>query len=138
VDAVEVDTSDGRFSLNNQCVQRCRLSAWPSGLGRAPSCFIAHEFGGSRVQTPGADRVSQAVHPSGVGKLVATSKQWVTAVEDCEGKSVRLFDGWRTAYAAGWRKLPHIGFLQSARVCDTCLRVHTDCKLLTFTFTFDV
>jgi hypothetical protein len=27
--------------------------------------------------------------------------QWVTAVEDCEGKSVRLYDGWRTAYAAG-------------------------------------
>ena len=57
---------------------------WPSGLGRAPSCFIAHEFDGSRVQSPGADTVNQAVHPSGVGKLVATSIQWVTAVEDCE------------------------------------------------------
>ena len=61
-------------------------SAWPSGLGCAPSCFIAHEFDGCRVQTPGADTVNQAVHPSGVGKLVAISMQWVTAVEDCEGK----------------------------------------------------
>jgi hypothetical protein len=29
--------------------------------------------------------------------------------------SVRLYDGWRVDYAAGWRKLPHVGFLQSAR-----------------------
>ena len=65
-----------------------RLSAWPSGLGRAPSCFTAHEFDGSRVQSPGADTVNQAVHPSGVGKLVATSIQWVTAVEDCGCKCV--------------------------------------------------
>jgi hypothetical protein len=60
------------------------LSAWPSGLGRAPSCFTAHEFDGYRVQIPGADTVNQAVHPSGVGKLVALSMQWVTAAEDCE------------------------------------------------------
>jgi hypothetical protein len=60
------------------------LSAWPSGLGRAPSCFTAHEFDGSRVQIPGADTVNQAVHSSGVGKLVAISMQWVTAAEDCE------------------------------------------------------
>jgi hypothetical protein len=26
---------------------------------------------------------------------------WVTAVEDCEGKSVGLNDGWRVDYAAG-------------------------------------
>jgi hypothetical protein len=77
------------------------VSAWPRGLGRAPSCFTAHEFDGSRVQTPVADTVSQAVHPSGVGKLVAISMQMVTAVEDCEGKSVRLYDGWRVNYAAG-------------------------------------
>jgi hypothetical protein len=77
------------------------LSAWPSGRGRAPSCFTAHELDGSRVQFPGADTVNQAVHPSGVGKLVAVSVQWVTAVEGCEGKSVRRYDGWRTAYAAG-------------------------------------
>jgi hypothetical protein len=64
-----------------------RLSAWPSGLDRAPSCFIAHELGVSRVQTPGADTVNQAVDPSGVGELEATSMQWVTAVEDCEGKA---------------------------------------------------
>ena len=30
------------------------------------------------------DTVNQAVHPSGVGKLVATSIQWVPAVDDCE------------------------------------------------------
>jgi hypothetical protein len=41
--------------------------------------------------------------------------QWVTAVEDCESVSVRLYDGWRVDYAAGWRKLPHAGFLQLAR-----------------------
>jgi hypothetical protein len=41
--------------------------------------------------------------------------QWEIAVEDCEGKSVRLYDGWRVDYAAGWRKHPHVGFLQSAR-----------------------
>jgi hypothetical protein len=61
-----------------------RLSAWPSGLGRAPSCITAHDLDGSRVQIPGADTVNQAVHPSGVGKLVALSMQWVTAAEDCE------------------------------------------------------
>jgi hypothetical protein len=49
------------------------MSAWPSGLDRAPSCFTAHEFDGTRVQTPGADTVNQAVHPSEVGKLVAVS-----------------------------------------------------------------
>jgi hypothetical protein len=50
------------------------------------------EFDGSRVRIPGADTVNllgadtvnQAIHPSGVGKLVAISIQWVTAVEDCE------------------------------------------------------
>jgi hypothetical protein len=35
----------------------------------------------------GADTVNQAVHPSGVGKLVAINMQWVTAVEDYEGKA---------------------------------------------------
>jgi hypothetical protein len=59
-------------------------------LGHAPSCFTAHEFDGSRVQIPGADTFNQAVHPSGVGKLVANSMQWVTAVEDCEGKRAAL------------------------------------------------
>jgi hypothetical protein len=28
---------------------------------------------------------------------------------------VRLYGGWRVDYAAGWRKLPHAGFLQLAR-----------------------
>jgi hypothetical protein len=78
-----------------QCALVSCLSAWPSGLGCAPLCFIAHEFDGSQVQTPGADTVNQAVHPSGVGKLVAISMQWVTAVEDCEVKraAVRWPDG---------------------------------------------
>jgi hypothetical protein len=40
--------------------------------------------------------------------------QRVTAVGDCEGKNVRLYDGWRVDYAAGWCKLPHVGFLQFA------------------------
>jgi hypothetical protein len=80
-----------------------------------PSCFIAHEFDGSRVQTPGADTVNQAVHPSGVGKLVAISMQWVTALLKIAKVSVRLYDGWRVDYAAGWHKLPHAGFLQLAR-----------------------
>ena len=35
---------------------------------------------------PRAGAVDQAVHPSGVGKLVAISMQWVTAVQGCEGK----------------------------------------------------
>jgi CUB domain len=39
----------------------------------------------------------------------------VTAVEDCDGKSVRLYDGWRVDYATGWLKLPHVGFPQFAR-----------------------
>jgi hypothetical protein len=60
------------------------MSAWPSALGRGPSCFTAHEFDGSRVQIPGADTVNQAVHPSGFGKLAALSMQWMTAAEDCE------------------------------------------------------
>jgi hypothetical protein len=91
------------------------LSAWPSVQGRAPSSFTAHEFDGSRVQTPGVDTVNQAVHPSGVGKFVAINMQWVTAVEDGEGNCVGLYDGWRADYASGWRKLPHVGFLQFAR-----------------------
>jgi hypothetical protein len=73
-------------NMFNSLMCRAAPSAWPSGLGHAPSCFIAHEFDGSRVQTPGVDTVNQAVHPLGVSKLVAISMQWVTAVEDCEGK----------------------------------------------------
>ena len=79
---------------------------WPSGFGRAPSCFIAHAFDGSRVQSPGADTVNQAVHPSGVGKLVATSIQWVTAVEDCGCKCVLPYDGWHGLMLLTPRKLP--------------------------------
>jgi hypothetical protein len=65
----------------------CSLCAWRSALGRAPLYFTAHEFDGSRVQTPEADTVNQAVHRSGVGKFVAISKQWETAIGDCEDKA---------------------------------------------------
>jgi hypothetical protein len=50
-----------------------RVAEW--AIGCASSCFTAYEFDGSRVQTPGAGTVNQAVHPSGVGKLVAISMQ---------------------------------------------------------------
>jgi hypothetical protein len=90
---------------------------------------------GSRVQNPGADTFNQAVHLSGVGKLIAISMQWVISAEGCEGKSVRLYDGWRTAADADVANYQYVVFLQSARVCETCLPVYTDCKLLTFTFT---
>jgi hypothetical protein len=45
--------------------------------------FIHHESEGPG-SIPGAGTVNQAVHPSGVGKLVAVSKKWVTAAEDCD------------------------------------------------------
>jgi hypothetical protein len=85
------------------------ISAWPSGLARAPSCFTAHELDGSRVQT---FKLLPIYHPSWVSKLVAISMQWVTAVEDKVKR--RLYDGWRVDYEAGWRKLPYVGFLQFA------------------------
>jgi hypothetical protein len=50
---------------------------------------------------------------------------------------MRLYVGWRAAVdAADGANYRALIFLQSARVCKTCLRVHTDCKLHTFTFTF--
>jgi hypothetical protein len=53
--------------------------------------------------------VNQTVHPSGVGKLVAVSVQWVTVVGRWRSISVRLYDCWRVDYAAGWHKLPPVG-----------------------------
>jgi hypothetical protein len=38
--------------------------------------------------------------------------QLVTTVEECEGKCLQLYNGWREDYAAGWHKLPNVGFLQ--------------------------
>ena len=38
----------------------------------------------ARGSNPEAGMANQAVHPSGLGKLVAISIHWVTAVEDCE------------------------------------------------------
>ena len=35
---------------------------------------------------PGAGTANQAIHPSGVGKSVAVSIQWMTTVEGCDGK----------------------------------------------------
>jgi hypothetical protein len=81
----------GSFVFQGTKSEVCRL---PVGL--APSCFTAHKFDGFRVLTPGADTVNQAVHPSGVGKLVAVSIQWVTAVEDCEGEA------WSCTMAGVW------------------------------------
>ena len=49
---------------------------------------------------PGAGTANQAIHPSGVGKLVAVSIQWMTTVEGCDGKSMQLYDGWHATYAA--------------------------------------
>jgi hypothetical protein len=62
--------------------------------------------------------VNQAVHPSGVGKLVAISMQWVVAVEDCE--VTRAAVRWLVCGLCGRmaqipHKLPHVGFLQLAR-----------------------
>jgi hypothetical protein len=60
-------------------------SAWGSGLGCAPSCFIAHEFDGPGVRTRGGHGQPNRP-PSMVGKLVAISMQWDSPAEDCEVK----------------------------------------------------
>jgi hypothetical protein len=80
---------------------------------------------------PTAGTFNQTVHPSGVVELVAISVQWVTTVEGREGKGAAA--RW-LAYGlcSLWCKLPYVGFLQSA-VNEACLRVHMECKLLTFT-----
>ena len=36
-----------------------------------------------------------------VGELLATSRQWVNADEDCEGEACGPYGGWRVDYAAG-------------------------------------
>jgi hypothetical protein len=45
-----------------------------------PLAFIHRESDGPD-SIPGAGTVDQAVHPSGVSKLVAVNKKWVTAAE---------------------------------------------------------
>jgi hypothetical protein len=43
------------------------LSAWPSGLGRAPlASFMMSQR--ARIQLPGAGAAHQTVHPSGRGR----------------------------------------------------------------------
>jgi hypothetical protein len=116
-----------------------KQSAWPSGLGRAPYVMLrcTRVWRISRVQTPGADTVNQAVHPSAVCKLVAISMQWVTSVEDCEGKAcMGLYVWWLACgLCSRRRKLPHVGFMQFARapwkLCKL-LKVPNKCMTLTF------
>jgi hypothetical protein len=48
----------------------------------APMASIHHDSQGPG-SIPGAGTVNQVVHPSGVGKLVAVGKKWVTTTEDC-------------------------------------------------------
>lgn len=50
---------------------------------RATSSFITTHDSAGLGSNLGADTVNQAVHPYGVGKLVAVSRQYVTAVEYC-------------------------------------------------------
>jgi hypothetical protein len=73
---------------------------WVTPIGpRAVSLHCTTSWTGPG-SNPGARTVNQTVHPSGVGKLVAISIQWVTAVEYCEGNSATVYDGWRADYAA--------------------------------------
>jgi hypothetical protein len=89
--------------------QSVRVAEWVRSPTIWLHCTTSQTDPGSN---PGAGTANQAIYPSGVGKLVAVSKQWVTAVEGCGDKSVRLYDGWRAAYVAcAWCKLPHVGFL---------------------------
>jgi hypothetical protein len=52
------------------------------------SGFMHHESERGSGSIPAAGTANQAVHPSGVGKLVAASKQRVTTAADC-GKVMR-------------------------------------------------
>jgi hypothetical protein len=74
----------------------CLRAAWIRSRAVMLHCKTSLTDPGSN---PGAGTVNQTVHPTGVGKLVAISIQLVTAVEGCEGKGVRLYDGRRAAYA---------------------------------------
>jgi hypothetical protein len=47
-----------------------RLSAWPNGLNRAPFGFTVSMSRIGPGSNPRAGTAKQAVHPSGVGKLV--------------------------------------------------------------------
>jgi hypothetical protein len=76
--------------------------------------------------------VNQAVHLSGVGKLVATSIQWMTAVEGCEGKSV-LYDGCGANYRTLVSCSPH------GSVWHACMYIGTvNCYTFTFTITLSI
>jgi hypothetical protein len=75
---------------------------WPSGYGHR----LSHER--ARVRSPGQASLTQASILSGSVKCIETSKQWVTAVEDCEGK------------ACG-RKMAGYRFIQPEAQTTTCL-----------------
>jgi hypothetical protein len=49
---------------------------------------------------------------------------------DCKGKSVRLYDCWRTAYAAGGANYHTLVSCSPHGACEACSSVHMDCKLL--------
>jgi hypothetical protein len=56
---------------------------WPNGQGCTPLAFIHHKSEGPD-SIPGIGMVNQVIYPSGVSKLVAISKKWVTTAEDCD------------------------------------------------------
>ena len=55
--------------------------------------FLAWKVNASDLQSDNPGSVlgpspdDQPVHPNEVGRLAAISRQWVTAVEDCDGKA---------------------------------------------------
>jgi hypothetical protein len=67
-------------------------------------CITSQRGPGSH---PGAGPANQAVHPSGVGKVVAISIQHETPFNGCDGKAC-------CCRIAGVR-LTHVGFVLSAR-----------------------
>jgi hypothetical protein len=108
------------LSLISSCLDDCICVAeWIRSRAVMLRCTTSLIDLGSN---PGTGAVNQTVRLSGVGKLVAVSIQRVTAVESCEGQSMRPYDGWRTAACSRRCKIPYVGFLQSARVCEAWLR----------------
>jgi hypothetical protein len=82
---------------------------------------------------PGVDAVNQAVHPSGVAKLIAVSIQWLTAVEDCKGKACgcTMAGVWTMQTTSCWFPAVCTGNLRSS-----VSRLRPQISACTFTFTF--
>ena len=78
--------------------------------GNAYGCMMAAEYcscqdAGFAIWQPGCDSpryapANQAVHPSGVDKLIVIIRQGITTVEYCGLKFIRLYDDWYVACAA--------------------------------------